>query len=102
MNPTGMETHLLHIFILKPKPVVRKLRCESVHKTGVHRVTMLQVLGKLGTWRDSLTGVCKTRGHSVIMVQGRDRESWNIGHISLSRSYCIYYVFMHPSVFFKN
>jgi len=26
MNPTVMETHLLHIFILKPKPVVHKLR----------------------------------------------------------------------------
>ena len=51
---------------------------------------MLQVLGKLGTWRDNVTGVRKTKVHSVIMVQGHERESWNIGHISLSRSYCIY------------
>jgi hypothetical protein len=62
---------------------------------------MLQVVGKLGTWRENVAGVGKTVIHSVIMVQGHDRESWNIGHISLSRSYYVY-VFMHSFVFFLN
>jgi hypothetical protein len=50
---------------------------------------MLEIVGKLGTWRDNVTGVRKTGVHCVIMVQGHDRESWNIGHIS-PRLYCVY------------
>jgi hypothetical protein len=63
---------------------------------------MLQVLGKPGTWRDNVTGVRKTRVHNVIMVQRHVTESWDIGHISLSRSYCIYLcIYPFVCVFYK-